>query len=193
MTNQTLKHPHLAQIKKDLEGVIQEIKTSFNSLSQEEFNWKPSPDKWSIAECMQHLLIVYSKYQLQLPQKITPHALKDTKNSPHKSWFMGRVFKKFVNPNKKRKVPAPKGLQPPSKSDYPLSLQQEFIQYLEEVIRFVEKADELNIDISKVSLNSSVTSLIKFNLGDYFEIESMHSRLHLAQMKRVQQKMKEQA
>ncbi len=184
-----LTHSHLNQIKEDLQGVIEEVKISFASLSQEEFNWKPSPESWSVAECMKHLLIVYSKYQPQLPQKITPHALKDTAHSPHKSGFMGSIFKRFVNPEKKRKVPAPKGLQPPSNSDYPLSLQQDFIQYLEEVIRFVEKTDELSININKVSINSSVTSLIKFNLGDYFEIESMHSRLHLAQMKRVKQKM----
>ncbi len=189
--SKTLNHPFLQQMRTDLQEVVKAIKESFGGLSQQDFNWKPAPDKWSIAECMKHLLIVYSKYQPQLPQKITPHAPKNIKNTGYKSTFMGRLFKSFVNPAKKGKTSAPKSLQPPSQSKYPLSLQLDFIEYLEEVIRFIEKTDELAIDLNKIKLKSSVTGFIRFNLGDYFEIESMHSRLHLVQMQRVKQTMKE--
>ncbi len=183
--NHHLKNQFLVQRYQELENVLEEIKKLCTGLSQEEFNWKPAPQKWSIAECMQHLLIVYSKYQPQLPQNITPHAPKDPERKAHKSKLMGRIFKGFVNPDKKRKTPAPKSLQPPSNSNYPLILQEQFMDYLRELMRFIEKADELALDLNKIKIMSSVTSFIQFNLGDYFEIESMHNRLHLRQMQRV--------
>lgn len=190
--NNPLKHQFLAQRYQELENVLEEIKKVCEGLSQVEFNWKPSPQKWSIAECMQHLLIVYGKYQIQLPQNITPLAPKDPSRKTVKSSFMGRIFKSFVNPEKKRKTPAPKSLQPPTKSDYPLTLQNQFMDYLQELMRFIEKADALELDLNKIKIKSSVTALIKFNLGDYFEIESMHNRLHLKQMKRVLEEMNNQ-
>lgn len=190
--NNPLKHQFLAQRYQELENVLEEIKKVCEGLSQDEFNWKPSPQKWSIAECMQHLLIVYGKYQIQLPQNITPLAPKDPSRKTVKSSFMGRIFKSFVNPEKKRKTPAPKSLQPPTNSDYPLILQTQFMDYLQELMRFIAKTDELALDLNKIKIKSSVTALIKFNLGDYFEIESMHNRLHLKQMKRVLEEMSNQ-
>ncbi len=189
--NNHLKNQFLIQRYQELNKVHQEIEILCEGLSQEEFNWKPAPKKWSIAECMQHLLIVYSKYQPQLPQNITPHAPKDPERRATKSTILGRIFKSFVNPDKKRKTPAPKALQPPSNSNYPLILQTQYLDYLQELMRFIERSDELELNLNKIKIKSSVTSLIKFNLGEYFEIESMHNRLHLKQMKRVLEGIKD--
>ncbi|GAB4402318.1 MAG: hypothetical protein OHK0053_26150 [Microscillaceae bacterium] len=180
----TLQSPFLQMLDTQLGEVMAQVAQQFEGLSVEQFNWKPSPQSWSIAECMQHLLVVYSHYQPQLPQQITPHALKNTDNEAPRSRFMGRLFKRFVNPDKFRKVPALKSLQP-ARSEYPLSLRERYLDYLAEVRTFMQKADALQLHLNKIKIHSSVSKLIRFNLGDYFEVETMHNRRHLAQMKRV--------
>ena len=70
---------------------------------------EPHPKKWSIAACMQHLLIVNSYYHPQLQKKIIDtQALTSQFTIPliNPSW-MGRFFMRFVNPDKFRKTSAP--------------------------------------------------------------------------------------
>ncbi len=175
-------HPHLSRIHQEIESVIQDVEQNLSGLNRAQFNWKPAPKSWSIAECMKHLLIVYGKYRPQLVKKVAGIPSQEIM-APYQSSFFGRVMMGFVNPDKFKKTPAPGMLRPKGSSDYDLSVRTEYLSYLNEVNSFVEKADGLNLN--KIKINSSVGSIIRFNLGDYFEIESMHNRRHVAQMKRV--------
>ncbi|WP_026999495.1 DinB family protein [Eisenibacter elegans] len=182
---------HLSAIAEQLRSVINTTQKAFVDLSPEEFNHKPSPKQWSIAECMQHLLIVYKKYKTQLPQKIHAKAPQAASlGAAFEPSYVGKLFKGLVNPNKKRKTPAPPTLHPSKGSTYPLDLQGDFLGYLHEVLDYVEQAQKLNIDLNKVYINSSLGVFLRFNLGDYFEIEALHSSLHLAQMQRVKAGLK---
>lgn len=186
MTTQQTQNPHLQRIHGELRALIADVRGSFAGLSPEQFNWKPEPKKWSIAECMQHLLMAYSRYRPQLAKKIKDIPLPAQTFPAYRSTYMGRIFMGFVNPDKFRKTPAPPMFKPTKGSSYPLSFQKEYLNYLEELCAYIQKADHYNLN--QVKINSSLGWIIRFNLGDYFEIESMHNRRHVGQMKRVMQK-----
>ena len=55
---------------KILEAVTEEVNSLFGNLSTEQLNWKPSTEKWSIAQCLDHLMITNSSYYSQLNKVI---------------------------------------------------------------------------------------------------------------------------
>ncbi|MCU0448001.1 MAG: DinB family protein [Microscillaceae bacterium] len=153
-------------------------------MSLAQFNFKPSAHSWSIAECMKHLLIIYqSRYQAQLQKKMTTnHAHGRQKN--YRSTWVGRLLMGFVNPQKKRKIPTLKSFTP-SESAYDMRLQTEYWAYLQELQNYIAQADGL--DLNKIKLGTSLSDWLPMNLGDYFQVEAYHHRLHLEQAKRVMQ------
>ena len=45
----------------DTESVIKDF-GKFKTLSESQINWKPSPENWSIAECVDHLIVTNKLY-----------------------------------------------------------------------------------------------------------------------------------
>ncbi|MEO1652789.1 MAG: DinB family protein [Bacteroidota bacterium] len=174
-----LQDKHLEKIHQDLCLVRDKVKTQFGGLSETQFNWKPEAKKWSIAECMDHLLIVFSRYEPNVEKKMQ-EAKKDNAFLPYKSTFTGRLFMRFVNPDKIRKTSAPGFLKPTPGSTYPLSRMEDYLAYLEKVDQYIDQAD--GMALNKIRIASSIGPILKFSLGDYFLIESMHNRRHLKQM-----------
>ena len=56
-TIQQLKHKFIS----DTESVIKDFE-KFKILSEDQINWKPSQEKWSIAECVDHLVVTNKLY-----------------------------------------------------------------------------------------------------------------------------------
>lgn len=179
-----LQDSHLAQVRKDLRGVKAAVQEHFQGLREDQFNWKPEPKKWSIAECMDHLLIVYSRYKPNVEKKMQGAPQTDAFPA-YKSTWAGRLFMRFVHPEKIRKTSAPGFLKPVPGSNYPLSRMQDYLAYLDEVDAFLDQAD--GMAINKIRIASSLGPILKFSLGDYFLIESMHNRRHLKQMMGVKE------
>jgi hypothetical protein len=49
-----------------LGDISRQILTEFGSLSSEQLNWKPNPNTWSIAQNLDHLIVVNETYYLVL-------------------------------------------------------------------------------------------------------------------------------
>jgi len=174
---------HLSECLTSLSNLKEEASILLNKLSEKQLNWKPSPKAWSVAECIHHLLIVFSKYEHSV-EKGLANAEKVSSPKTYKSSFLGRIFLSFVKPKYKLKIPTPAALHP-TKSNYTKDIIYEYFTYLEHVKYFIQKAQDLSVDINAVKIPSSVSKLIKFNLGDYFKVEVWHNLRHFSQMLRV--------
>jgi hypothetical protein len=179
-----LTNPHLQKVSADLAAISQEVNSIFGNLTLSQFNFKPSAQSWSIAECMKHLLIIYeSRYRPQLQKKLISNLLPATP-APYRPTWMGKILIGFVSPQKKRKIPTLKSFTP-TQSQYDMRLQVEYLAYLQEIQEFIAQADGLNVN--KIKLATSLSDWLPMNLGDYFQVEAYHHRLHLEQAKRVMQ------
>lgn len=47
---------------KELSNLTEQFQTHFGGLSKEELNWKPNPAVWSIAQNIDHLIVVNKSY-----------------------------------------------------------------------------------------------------------------------------------
>lgn len=153
-------------------------------LSYNQLSWTSSPDRWSIAQCLDHLAVTSRQFNTYFTAAIKQGREKwpvtsDVAYKP--SWVGGWLIKQVV-PESARKVPAPKVFRP-SQSPAIEGALEKYLDQQREFLGFVCEAK--GIDYNKVRLRSPVTPLMRYSLADAFVVTVVHGWRHLAQAKRV--------
>src|ERR1700693_5799578 len=83
-------------------------------LNDSQFNWRPSPKRWSISECLAHLNILDGLDVPAIRGAIDAGRTSGlTGNGPFHYGYLSRSFVRFSEPPVKLKFKAPKVYQPP--------------------------------------------------------------------------------
>jgi len=154
-----------------------------SGLSNAQLNWKPAPEKWSIAQCLDHLAVTSHKFDGYFSDALARGRKKwPVSTGPaYRPSFMGGWLIKLVNPEGGRNLTAPKVFRPSESSiDQPL---EKFLKQQERFIQFVQKTK--GVDYNRMRIRSPVTPLIRYSLADAFVVTVVHGRRHLAQARRV--------
>ncbi|HEY5992933.1 MAG TPA: DinB family protein [Candidatus Udaeobacter sp.] len=157
-----------------------------SGLTEDQLNWKPAPEKWSIAQCLEHLAVTSSKFDPYFASALA----RARKANPIKSaltyrpTLVGGWLIKQVMPEAKRKVPAPKVFRPSESSAIHGALES-FLKQQEKFLEFVLATD--GVDYNKTRLRSPVTPLMRYSLADAFVVTVVHGQRHLGQARRVRE------
>ena len=135
-----------------------------SGLSEAQLNWKPSTDKWSIAQCLDHLTAASSGFNPYFVDAIMRGRQRFAAGSPpaYQPSFMGRWLIKHVEPESPRKLRAPRIFKP-SASNVQNALHH-FLEQQKTFLKFVGETD--GIDYNRTRLRSPVTPLIRYSLAD---------------------------
>lgn len=157
-----------------------------SGLSEDQLNWKPAPDKWSIAQCLDHLAVTSSKFGPYFTSALARARQKWPVTSPpsYRPTFVGGWLIKQVTPETGRNLPAPKVFRPSESSNIHAALES-FLEQQERFIKFVRETD--GVDYNKTRLRSPVTPLMRYSLADAFVVTVVHGQRHLAQARRVRE------
>ena len=154
-------------------------------LNPEQLNWKPEPQRWSVAQCLDHLAVTIQSWKpilttaISLGRKRWPVAGV----VPYRPTIIGGWLIKQLLPESTRKLPAPKVFRPASSAiDQPL---EHFLEAQAVFLGFVSEAKGL--DYNKTRVRSPVTPLLRYSLADSFVVNVVHGQRHLAQARRVLQ------
>jgi len=161
-------------------------RTLASDLSLAQLNWKPSPEQWSIAQCLEHLTVATKGFEKYFTLALD-HARKSrqvTSTPRYKPSLMGGWLARQVSPEAARKLPAPKIFRPGNSSDIQRSLES-FLNEQDRFLDFVQRSE--GIDYNKTRLRSPVTPLMRYSLADAFVITVLHGQRHLAQARRVRE------
>ena len=157
-----------------------------SSLSEAQLNWKPAPDKWSIAQCLDHLAVTSKKFDPYFTVALVRGREKwpaSTAPAYRPSWVGGWLIKQ-VTPETGRNLPAPKVFRPSESS----TIQGSFESFLKQQERFLAFVRETaGVDYNKTRLRSPVTPLMRYSLADAFVVTVVHGQRHLAQARRVRE------
>ena len=176
-------------LKADLPSLMSAInqvgvdtKSTFGDLSPAQLNWKPSAERWSVAQCFDHLLNSNKGY---LP--IFDDVLKGRKQSvwermPLLPGLAGKLLIKSLDPASTRKIKAPKRFEP-AQSDISASVINDFIDQ-QTLIGEKMKATE-HFDLEKIVITSPALAAITYSLMDAYRIIVVHEHRHFQQAKRV--------
>jgi hypothetical protein len=156
-----------------------------SNISFEQLNWKPSPGSWSIAECLEHLLIsdrsyfdnlkeiVVGKYKMTFWEQYSPFAT-----------LCGRLLKDRLRETVKKKMKAPKKIRP-LPSAKPVAFIDIYFENLECFLNYISKCAD--IDIDKTIITSPTIKIVTYSLRDAFEFLIQHEHRHINQAIRVKE------
>ena len=163
-------------------NIAAEAKSTFGRLTPTQLNWKPSAERWSVAQCFDHLLTTNKGYFPPIEGVIG--GIKPTfwERLPLVPGLAGKLLIKSLDPKSTRKIKAPKKFQP-VQSDISASVIDDFV---DQQARIVEKMKATeHFDLEKIIITSPVAAAVTYSLMDAYRIIVVHERRHFAQAKRV--------
>jgi hypothetical protein len=178
-------------LQEQLGGIIDSLKSAqtrlralTDALSDSAWSGKPAPDRWSPAECVEHLNLTSRAYMPLLHDAVARArkmrgAAKGKYHRDAIGWFMSMM----MAPRHQRKVPlpavkttsdfVPKGNRPRT------AILSEFVQLQGALISLIQSADGLPID--KVKIVSPFGGKMKYNAFSALVIIDRHEHRHLQQ------------
>src|ERR1044072_2920511 len=116
----------LPGVIKAVESVAEETKDTFGPLTPAQLNWKPSAERWSVAQCFDHLLTSNKGFLPIIDSVLAGEKRTFWQSVPVLPGVWGKLLIKSLDPVKGRNLKAPKSFQP-SQSDITSSVIDDFV------------------------------------------------------------------
>jgi hypothetical protein len=177
----------LINLRKDVEATLAYCQNELSKFDVETLSLKPSADKWSIAECLEHLNI-YSRHYLSRHEKGLNNSSKCASCAFTPGYF-GEKFTKMMKPLEDGSLPSTMSTMKkfdPAKTgtNNPKAL-QEFIQHQKTFLAQLESAKGHNLN--NIRITSTLGPILRFKIGDSFRFLIAHEQRHLLQIKKTVQ------
>ena len=173
----------LQDYRSQIEAVNLDARDLLAGLTEAQFNWRPTPGHWSIAECLDHLTVTNRELIEGIKKSISDARAKGlTGRGPFRHGWIGNMFVRSLEPPVKMKFKAPKIFKPRPDQSLEATV-RDFFSTQDEVLRLIEEANGVNLARAKVA--SPVTRLMKLSLGQVFGLIITHNRRHLWQARQV--------
>jgi len=172
----------LAALITRVNAIASDTKNTFGQLTVAQLNWKPSADRWSVAQCFDHLLNSNKGYFPIVDSVLAGQKRTIVQRVPFLPGLWGGLLIKSLDPSSTRKLKAPKSFQP-AQSDISGSVIDDFV---DQQVRIAEKMKATEqLDLERIIINSPALSLITYSLMDAYRIIVVHEQRHFQQAKRV--------
>jgi uncharacterized damage-inducible protein DinB len=172
--------PLLQRLEQATEQHIQTAITQFQNMREEDL-LAPAPDGgWSVAQCLDHLN-GYGNYYFPLIQRKVTSGRE--RREEYKPTWLGNYFTKMLDPDTgKKKIKAFKKHIPQRDLDA-RKVVADFIRQEEQFLQLIRQSKGL--DLNKIMIPTSLTRLVRMNLGDTLRFLVAHTERHVRQAGRV--------
>ena len=162
--------------------VATRAKNTFGRLTPSQLNWKPSAERWSVAQCFEHLITTNKGYLPEIERVLAGDKPTFWQRVPVIPGLLGKLLIKSLDPASTRKIKAPKNFQP-AQSDISASIIDDFVTQQSQVIEKMKATQHL--DLEKIIITSPVAAVVTYSLMDAYRIIVVHEERHFQQAKRV--------
>jgi hypothetical protein len=180
-----MARPHLAlspevdAFRLKFEALAIEADALAAPLTDEQFSWRPAPNVWSIAHCIDHLNATARTYLAALDEGIADAIrLGLYAEGPFAYNWIGRAFVWSIEPPPRFRAKAPAAFLPAA-SRPRTEIMAGFRAYQVQFVDRLRRADGLDLAHARVS--SPVARWLRMPLGSGFAVQIAHERRHLWQ------------
>ena len=174
---QTLSQKEREQGVAELEGSRKAFLDATNGLSEAQWNFKPAPDRWSIAECAEHIGVTET-FILNL---ITAQALKGPAEPEKRALVQGKDSSLMTMVvDRTAKFKAPEAIQPTRRWTTSLGITKNVLESRARTIEFVSTTQE---DLRDHFMDHPVFKTL--DTYQWILLTSGHMRRHTAQILEV--------
>jgi hypothetical protein len=175
--------PEIDAFRAQFEQIAAEADALVAPLSDARFAWQPTPESWSVAQCIDHLNATAREYLPMMDEGIADGIRRGLYSpGPYVYNWIGRLMVWFFDPKVRFRAKAPASFQPPvgrPRHDVMAAFRAYQVQYIDRL----RQANGL--DLAKARVTSPVTRAIRMPLGSAFALTVAHERRHLQQARRV--------
>ncbi len=172
---------YLFRLESMLEAQLTETVAVFQNLSDERLLQPSSSGGWSIAECFEHLNSYAAYYHPKVWKALDKLSVSETPVKFRNTWI-GLYFIRMMSTDGSRvRYRAIKQHKPVAIND-PHEVVSRFIQFQEELLKVVKASK--NKPMAKGKVATSLSRLIKLNIGDTLEFLLVHNQRHIQQASR---------
>lgn len=173
----------LPELLGETESIARDAQSTFGQLNSEQINWKPADNQWSVAQCLEHLIVTNGQMLAVFDQVASgTRQTKFLEHLPVLPSVWGRMMVKALTPDSKQKFKAPPSASPSASSIDPQIVNQ-FVANQQEVGGKIKAVEKMNPE--KIVITSPFMGLITYSLLDAARIIIVHERRHMAQAERV--------
>ena len=165
-----------------IESVAHDVRDTFGRLTPAQLNWKPSAERWSVAQCFDHLLTSNKGYFPVIEGVLAGQKRTLWQSMPVLPGAMGKLLINSLHPEKGRKLKAPGKFQP-AQSDISGSVIDDFVAQQAKIIEKMKSTEHL--DLERIVISSPVTPVVTYSLMDAYRVIIVHEHRHFQQAKRV--------
>jgi len=156
-----------------------------SGLADEAFHWRTGPDRWSVAQCFEHLDVTMELYFAGIDAAIEKALARGWRsNEPPRNGWLAAWFISLLEPPPRRRFKAPGPFAPSIRRPLAEALPR-FLEIRQQLVSRLRRADRL--DLRKAKLRSPAVPLLRFSLAETFGILNAHDRRHLWQAEQVRQ------
>jgi hypothetical protein len=174
-----------AQVRAGLDAAAADTAAAFSTLDPRQLNWRPDATKWSVAQCLDHLLTA------NLLMLNAAHAALDDA-APRTIWqrlpvmpgVFGRMLIRSQAPQATRKFTA-SPLATPAASDIPADILPRFVAHTREIVAWLPALDEHRA--AAAIMTSPFVTFITYSVLDGARLILAHDHRHIEQARRVTQ------
>ena len=178
--------PELQDYRRRFEAARQDAGALAAPLTPAQLSWRPRPEAWSIAQCLDHLVVTGRSVLPKLDESIArAHARGWHGQGPFRYGWLGNWFVRANGPTEeppKRPVPTP-GIYMPHADPAAAEVLPAFVALQGELVERLHRANGL--DLARAKAASPVTRLLRLSLGQWFALLAGHQERHLRQAGRV--------
>ena len=176
----------LQSLLQQLEAVKADGRAVASGLSHAQFNWRPAPGRWSVAECLVHLNYSVSKTFPAFDRAIAEGRARGLLGQgPFRYGWIASMVARSMEPPPKWRIKTPKMFRLPPAEHAIEPVLREFQAVRDQLARRVRDADGL--DLARAKITSPVNRFFRVPLGAYFAFILGHERRHLWQARQVRQ------
>ncbi|HUG43783.1 MAG TPA: DinB family protein [Acidobacteriota bacterium] len=166
----------LEGLEQSANEVVRRTRELVGGLTPEELLRRPAPDRWSIADCYEHLIRSSEVYH-PLIRRAVEEASAAPPDQPFRKTWPARFFISMADDRVRVKAKAPRAFVPPAQArpDAP----ERFYQIQQEYLEILRAA--AGKDLSSARVPSPATRLLKLSLGAALELLVRHQQRHVKQ------------
>ncbi|HEV8395231.1 MAG TPA: DinB family protein [Vicinamibacterales bacterium] len=178
--------PELEEFRAQFEVLSADAGALVTPLSDAQFTWSPSPDVWSVGQCIEHLNMTARAYLPSLDEGIASAIRGGVYGSgPFAYNVLGRLMVRSMEPPPFWRFKAPVIFAPPApqaqrtRSEIMAGFRGYQVQY-------IDRLRQANgVDLGKAKVVSPANRLLHLSLGSGFALQIAHERRHLWQAKQL--------
>ncbi len=175
--------PWAVRLISALAAADERAKGLVKGLTSLQLNWRPSPEAWSIGQCLEHLRATNEVYLPAISESLATRPFKAVQDITP-GWFGRWFIRNYIEPSSESKrARAPKKIVPGIQVDP--SILDLFLASNQAARELVRRASDY--DVNRVRFKNPFVPVLRFTVGTGLEIVSRHQRRHLLQAERVKQ------